>query len=47
MADNFVDYYALLGIAQGADEAAIKKAYRSQALKLHPDRNPDNPKASE
>lgn len=32
---------------QDADEATIKKAYRRQALKYHPDRNPDNPEAEE
>jgi curved DNA-binding protein CbpA len=29
------------GVAEDADEATIKKAYRKQALKWHPDRNPD------
>jgi curved DNA-binding protein CbpA len=41
----FVDYYALLGLERGADDAAIKKAYRKKALELHPDKNRDNPKA--
>jgi hypothetical protein len=36
-----VDYYAELGLAQGASSAAIDEAYRRQAKALHPDRNPD------
>eukprot|EP00198_Chlamydomonas_reinhardtii_P007615 XP_001696952.1 DnaJ-like protein [Chlamydomonas reinhardtii] len=35
------DFYSLLGVAKDADEATIKKAYRRQALKWHPDRNTD------
>ncbi len=41
------DLYSKLGVARGADEAAIKKAYRKLAKELHPDRNQDNPKATE
>jgi DnaJ-class molecular chaperone len=41
------DLYSKLGIARGADEATIKKAYRKLAKELHPDRNQDNPKATE
>ncbi len=34
------DFYAILGVPQDADDAAIKKAYRKLARKLHPDQNP-------
>ena len=39
------DYYEVLGVARGADEDAIKKAYRKLALENHPDRNPGNHEA--
>ncbi len=39
------DYYEVLGVDKGADEASIKKAYRSLAKKYHPDMNPGDKEA--
>jgi len=45
MAENKRDYYEILGVARSADDAAIKKAYRTLAKKYHPDSNPGDKEA--
>ena len=41
------DLYKVLGVPEGADAAAIKKAFRDLAKKHHPDANPGDKKAEE
>ena len=47
MAVQFRDYYDVLGVAKSASEDDIKKAYRKQARKYHPDVNPGDKSAEE
>ena len=39
------DYYELLEVTRGADDATIKSSYRKLAMRWHPDKNPGDPEA--
>lgn len=41
------DFYEVMGLAKGASEEEIKKAYRKFAVRYHPDRNPGDKEAEE
>lgn len=45
MAEQKRDYYEVLGVDRGADDATLKKAYRKLAKQYHPDTNPGNAEA--
>lgn len=42
-----LDYYSVVGVSATADSNEITSAYRKASLKVHPDRNPDDPLAAE
>src|SRR6188508_561136 len=47
MAVRYKDYYQSLGVARGASDAEIKKAFRKLAREYHPDVAKDKKKAEE
>jgi curved DNA-binding protein len=47
MMQNFRNYFAILGVDQGASSEEVKQAYRQMARKYHPDLNPGDKQAEE
>jgi DnaJ-class molecular chaperone len=47
MAPGTATFYQVLGITQQATTQEIKDAYRRQAIRMHPDKDCNNPKAKE
>jgi len=47
MGDSQKNYFAVLGLSQGANREEIKRAFKELAFRFHPDRNPHNPQAEE
>ncbi|KAF8077828.1 hypothetical protein FPV67DRAFT_1463152 [Lyophyllum atratum] len=44
---HILEAYSVLGLEQGASLEVVKSAYKQIALRTHPDKNPDNPSATE
>ena len=47
MATNLRESYELLGLPTNATEEEVRKAYKQKARECHPDKNPDDPRATE